>query len=184
MLAEKIKKTLVLSVFVCVAALVADYVSSDIVLKTPEIFNPFKTLAIALSVCIPVGFYLISQRLDVQSVKSELLASIQRQEIARLEAEKANALLKASEALYKLLADNQTDMISLWAEHGGNLYTSPSAERHFGFTDAERRALGNYSNIHPEDMAMVGALPPTVTLESGPVTAEFRVLQRTVRLNG
>ena len=80
MLVEKIKKTLVLSVVVCLAALVADYVSSDIVLKTPEIFNPFKTLAIALSVCVPVGFYLISQRLDVQSVRSELLASIQRQE--------------------------------------------------------------------------------------------------------
>jgi hypothetical protein len=90
MLVEKIKKTLILGVLVCIAALVADYVSSDLVLKTPEIFNPFKTIAIALSVGIPVGFFLISQRLDLIAVKARLLDCLHQQEVARIEADKAN----------------------------------------------------------------------------------------------
>ena len=56
MLVEKIKKTLVLCVVVCLGALVADYVSSDLILKTPQLFNPFKTVGTSLFVCIPVGF--------------------------------------------------------------------------------------------------------------------------------
>jgi PAS domain S-box-containing protein len=90
----------------------------------------------------------------------------------------ANASLREREALYRLLADNQTDMISLWDARGQNIYTSPSADRQFGFTDIERRSLGSFSNVHPEDIKVVSRLVPSVTVQSGPATAEFRVIHK------
>jgi PAS domain S-box-containing protein len=148
---------------------------SDLVLKTPEIFNPFKTIAIALSVGIPVGFFLISQRMDLIAVKERLLECLQQQEVARIETDKANELQQKNERLYRLLADNQTDIVSLWSSDGKNIYSSPSAERWFGFTNAERNEMVNSVNIHPDDVERVIAVRSGVTVESGHQTTDFRV---------
>jgi PAS domain S-box-containing protein len=178
MLAKKIRATLTLTIGVCMAALVTDYVTSDLLLKTPQLFNPLKTLAVTLAVCVPVAYYLISQKINIQTVEKRLLEILSQEEKGRVEVELANGKMKESEALYRLLADNQTDMISLWDADGINLYTSPSSERRFGFSNGERRALENYSNIHPEDRSILEDLTPRVTAESGPATAEFRIIHK------
>jgi PAS domain S-box-containing protein len=178
MLAEKIKKTLALTFFVCAAAVSADYVVSVRLLNTPQVFSPLKTFILALLLTVPVGYVLITQRINIHSVEDALLKSIAEHAAALSEIGAANAKLKESEALYRLLADNQTDIISLWAANGENLYTSSSAERWFGFTNAERSALEHSVNLHPDDVERVLAVRSSVTVECGHQTAEFRVLAK------
>jgi PAS domain S-box-containing protein len=177
-LTEKIKKTLILAFFVCSAALCADYVVSVVLLHTPQVFSALKTFILTLALTVPVGYFLISQRIDIQAVKDALLKSISEHAAALADIEAVNLKLKEGEALYRLLADNQTDIISLWAADGANLYTSSSAERWFGFTNAERNELEHSVNLHPEDAERALAARAAVTVECGHTTAEFRVLAK------
>jgi PAS domain S-box-containing protein len=89
------------------------------------------------------------------------------------------ARLQDSEHLYRLLADNQTDLISLWSGDGRNrLYASPSAERAFGFTAEEMMALPGSANAHPDDMPIITGLTDTLEHGGPAKSAEYRLHHR------
>src|SRR5580700_7324287 len=76
MLKQKLSTTAAIVLAVVVAALCADYVSNTFILQTPASFTPLNTFAIALFVSLPVCYYLVSQRFDLQRIKEALAAAV------------------------------------------------------------------------------------------------------------
>ncbi len=179
MLQRKLVITGGLVAIIVAAAVAADYALNVVVLATPALFTPITTAVIATLVASPVGFLVISQHLDVRRVRGALAASLADRERAVIEAETALERLRESEATYRLLADNQTDVITLWTAEGRRKYTSPSVERAFGYTVGEIMALENTGNMHPDDVEMIRNLFRTLTVEAGTRTVEFRLLHKT-----
>jgi PAS domain S-box-containing protein len=175
MLKQKLSTTALIVFLVVVAALSADYVSNTFILKTPGSFTPLNTLSIALFVSAPVCYYLVSQRLNLQRTKEALAVAVAEGQARREDAEAALERMRESEALYRLLADNQSDVISLWTADGERKYTSPSAERAFGFTPEAIMRMPRIANAHPDDL-IIGAL--TASLQPGGVSksAEYRLI--------
>jgi PAS domain S-box-containing protein len=185
MLTRKLIATLPFVAAIVVAAVAADYAMNVFVLSSPGVFTPIRTGLIALIVAAPVTYFLISQRLDMQRVKEALAASVAEKDRAigesrqrREEAERALERLRESEALYRVLADNQTDVISIWSADGGRKYASPSMEREFGFTVEEAVNQRDVPKMHPDDLPMVRDIFRTLTVAEGIRTAEYRLLHK------
>lgn len=74
--------------------------------------------------------------------------------------EARTAELRASEELYRMLAENTSDMIVLRDATGRTLYRSPSCTRNLGWTDGEV-AAGDWNTdgwrerVHPEDQRLI-----------------------------
>lgn len=87
------------------------------------------------------------------------------------------ANLRASEARYRLLADNTSDLVCLHAPDGRYLYLSPSVKTLLGFTHEE--LVGSYpdSLLHPEDCDRIRQQSHLVALsgyETVPITFRMR----------
>ncbi len=171
MLKQKLIRTAVLVTIVVAAALAADYVLNVVVLARPDQFTPVTTLLIATLVCTPVAYYLTSQRFDMQRVREALAASLADNQAAL-------GRLRDSEATYRLLADNQTDVISLWTPDGRRKYTSPSIERALGFTVDEIMARPGAGAMHPADNERMTSLFQDLRPADGVKTVEFRLLHK------
>jgi len=63
----------------------------------------------------------------------------------------AQQSMAASEAHYRLLADNVTDVIALTGADRSRRYVSPSIEQALGFTPEELQATPNYTYLYAED---------------------------------
>ncbi|HZR76130.1 PAS domain S-box protein [Bradyrhizobium sp.] len=70
----------------------------------------------------------------------------------RMEAERQ---LKESEARYRLLADNATDVIMTVAQDGKRSYVSPACEKLLGYTPEEMLPINSLDTVHPEDVSTV-----------------------------
>jgi PAS domain S-box-containing protein len=86
--------------------------------------------------------------------------------------------MAASEAHYRLLADNVTDVIALTSAAGARRYVSPSIERALGFTPEELQATPNYSYLFPEDRERVVAAVASLSPNADRRTIEYRVVHR------
>ena len=157
MLREKITGIAAVLAFGVGGALIGDFIYNVVLRNVPH-WDWLSTLVIAGLVTLPVAWFLVSQRLRIQAVRDEL---------------------KESEHLYKLLTDNQTDLISLWsADRTRRLYASPSALRTFGFSAEEMIAMPTSANAHPDDLPIILSLVDGLE-QGGPAkSAEYRVLHR------
>ncbi len=90
----------------------------------------------------------------------------------------AQARLTASEAQYRLLADNVSDVIALNALDGRRLYMSPSIERAVGRSPEEMRSANNYTFLHPEDAKWLPQALSQMVKDGGRATHRYRVLHR------
>jgi PAS domain S-box-containing protein len=177
---------------ILIAAVGVDYISNTFVFGTPHAFTPINTALIALLVGTPISYFLVGQRLDMQRVKDQLVESVGQKERAVLEvqlrrdeaeaaraaAEHALEQLRVSDKLYRLLADNQTDLISLWSADGRRIYCSPSIERTFGYTSAELLAMSGLGNAHPDDAPIIRDVFNAMAPGAGPRDAQFRMLHK------
>jgi PAS domain S-box-containing protein len=189
---KKVLSTLIAVVVIVIAAIGADYGSNTFLFGTPHDFTPINTALIAILVGTPIGYFLISQRLDMQRVKEKLVETVAQKdravvevqlrrdqaETAQANAEHALAQLQASDRLYRLLADNQTDLISLWDAEGRRVYCSPSVERAFGFTAAELQGMAPPGNVHPDDVPAIREIFQTLSVNDAPRDARFRMLHK------
>ncbi|KQQ19567.1 hypothetical protein ASF56_21785 [Methylobacterium sp. Leaf122] len=66
------------------------------------------------------------------------------------------ACLRESEANYRLLADNSTDLIVRCTPDGTRLYVSPAAKRLLGYEPEELVGTKSLDFVHPEDVADFG----------------------------
>lgn len=76
-----------------------------------------------------------------------------RQEIQ--ERQDAEAALRQSEAMYRLLADTSIDMISQQTLEGQYLYVSPACHRLLGYLPDELLGQSADAFLHPEDLAKI-----------------------------
>ena len=180
MIRQKVFGTLAVIAFGVTGATLGDFVWTVLLQhQPPALWNPWSTVVIAALVAAPVGWRLISQQASLRQVRDELSAALTVQERTRADAETAYERLRDSEALYRLLADNQTEIISLWAAEGGRrLYASPSAERAFGFTMAELMSLPNSANAHADDLPIIRDLVAGLEPGGAVRSAEYRLMHR------
>ena len=92
--------------------------------------------------------------------------------------EDAQRSMAASEAQYRLLADNVTDVIAMTGADRQRLYVSPSIAQALGFTPEELQATPNYSYLYPEDREAVLSTIDSLTPRDSRRTIEYRVTHR------
>ena len=95
-----------------------------------------------------------------------------RQELASTQAEQ-----RRSEALYRVLADNVTDVISLNDVFGKRLYMSPSIEAALGYPIDELYRMPMYTYIFPDDRAALVQKTANLARTGGRATAQYRVIR-------
>ncbi len=193
MLARKLLFTLVAVAIIVTGSELADYLVEIVLFPSLHGgYLPLATFAIATLVGAPILYYLISQRIDIERIKEELAEGIaykeravieiqarsREAERARADAEAALERLRESESLYRLLADNSTDVITLWSPDGQRIYTSPSAQRAYGYSNAELLAMTSSAHLHPDDHAHILSVIQSMTPDDGPRTAECRATRK------
>ena len=79
------------------------------------------------------------------------------------------------EQLYRLLADNATDVVTLHDLAGHYLYVSPSIQTFGGYTPEDLIGRSCWELIHPDDIAGVQQTMTEAIVEGGIVTLEYRL---------
>ena len=92
MLTRKLLWTTALTVTYAILAVGADFLLNVVVQKTPQLFSPVESAALAILIGAPATYYLISQRLDLKRAVAERDQSAQDLAIA---ADRAEAAAKA-----------------------------------------------------------------------------------------
>ncbi len=69
--------------------------------------------------------------------------------VERLRAERA---LRASEIRFRLIAENGSDVVSLYSTEGRLVYISPSCERVLGFLPEEMPGMAPFATVHAQDL--------------------------------
>ncbi|PZV21787.1 MAG: PAS domain S-box protein [Leptolyngbya sp.] len=84
---------------------------------------------------------------------ARLEASFDDLQRSKDEVERANAEIQHQAALFRLMAENMSDLVCLHALDGTYLYVSPSAEWLLGYTPEALIGLHPCSLVHPDDIA-------------------------------
>jgi PAS domain S-box-containing protein len=96
---------------------------------------------------------------------------------ARRRLNETQAKMRQSEALYRVLADNVTDVISLTQVDGRRLYVSPSVEQALGYSPEALYHTPNLGYIHPDDRRRVGGELIALGERGGEVILEYRAVR-------
>lgn len=91
---------------------------------------------------------------------------------------RAEEARRASEARFRALVQNSSDMISLFDAEGTVLYHSPAIERLLGYRPQDRIGRNVFGDpiVHPDDLERKRAFLNAIRNQPGaPVTAEFRL---------
>lgn len=86
--------------------------------------------------------------------------------------------LKESEALYRLIAINSSDVIALSGIDGTRRYISPSIEQALGHSVHDLLHTPNYTYLHPDDRDLVVSTIASLSPENHQRTIEYRVFRK------
>ena len=78
------------------------------------------------------------------------------------------------EQLYRLLADNATDVVTLHDLSGRYLYVSPSIQTFGGYAPDDLIGRSCWELLHPDDIPGVQQAMTEAIVEGGIVTLEYR----------
>jgi PAS domain S-box-containing protein len=96
---------------------------------------------------------------------------------ARRRLAETQARMRRTDALYRVLADNVSDVITLSDEAGKRLYMSPSIERALGYPLDQLQAMPIFGFIHPDDREALARQVAELQRSGGELTAEYRVVR-------
>jgi PAS domain S-box-containing protein len=82
--------------------------------------------------------------------------------------------LRQSEAKFRLMAENSSDIISTHTPDGKYIYVSPSCTRMLGYTPAELLGQNPYDLIHPDDQPLVRKIHKSLQQGQNNFVAVFR----------
>src|SRR5688500_7097401 len=71
---------------------------------------------------------------------------------SHLERLKTESALRESEMRFRLIAENGSDVVSLYSTDGRIVYISPSCERGLGFLPEEMPRMSPWATVHPQDL--------------------------------
>ncbi len=91
---------------------------------------------------------------------------------------RAEQALADSEARYRLLAENTSELIMLGHDDGRKVYISPASERLLGFKPDELSAMRLRDYVHPDDLDRLYATTARLTHGEDQVSVIYRVLHR------
>jgi PAS domain S-box-containing protein len=91
---------------------------------------------------------------------------------------RAEASVRASEARYRLLAENASDMVALFTPAFEYTYASPSAERATGHTPDMLVGTSGLAHVHPDDLARVESAIAEARSGDGGAKVEYRYRHR------
>ena len=97
---------------------------------------------------------------------------------ARRKFNEAQTQLAASEAQYRVLADNLTDVISLTDINGKRIYVSPSVSTALGYSIQEWYEGAIHSRLHPEDALWLPGKLAAFVEHGGEMTQQYRVIHK------
>ena len=100
--------------------------------------------------------------------------------LARTERLRMQKALLESEAQFRLLAENASDMISRHATNGNFLYVSPACEVMLGYRPEELIGQPSLDLIHPEDRVHI----LKIVRETPPTSVVYTVPYRALKKNG
>jgi diguanylate cyclase (GGDEF)-like protein/PAS domain S-box-containing protein len=83
------------------------------------------------------------------SIVAWVATKLHESHLERLRTERA---LRASEVRFRLIAENGSDVVSLYSTDGRLVYISPSCERVMGFLPEEMPRMAPFATVHPQDL--------------------------------
>ncbi|HZY65849.1 MAG TPA: PAS domain S-box protein [Rubrobacteraceae bacterium] len=86
--------------------------------------------------------------------------------------------LRESEELYRLLAENSTDMISKHTPEGVYTYVSPACETLLGYEPQELVGRSAYDFFHPDDLKEIREAHSTILSEQDTSTVSYRIRRK------
>jgi diguanylate cyclase (GGDEF)-like protein/PAS domain S-box-containing protein len=119
----------------------------------------------------------LNQTLE-QQVQERTFELAQTNQALRQEIEdrkRTEEALRQSEARYRLMADNISDLVSLHHKDGQFIYVSPSYQRLLGYSTDELIGKSLYALIHPEDTSQVQVHVNTGLTQIDLVQASYRI---------
>ena len=113
--------------------------------------------------------YLVKGRIDAPLLERSIRYALERY--------RAQEALRESEARYRLLAENATDVISVHGSDGATRYVSPAIRAMLGYEPGEVLGRPAYDFIHPDDVAQAKAFAEAAATEET-VTSTYRARRK------
>ncbi len=95
----------------------------------------------------------------------------------------AEGNLKATQNLYRLLADSTNDLVALHGRDTKYIYISPSCERLLGYNNQEILRKSPTEFCHPDDLRIVSLVFEKVARTGKPCQCTYRVLAKTGKVS-
>jgi PAS domain S-box-containing protein len=167
----------------------------DLILSDYELpsFDGIAALRIVKEKCPDVPFILVTGKLGeefaIEKLKEGATDYVLKNNLKRLvpsvnralqeaeeitERKRLRKVLQESEKLYRLLAENTSDMITRHLPDGTYLYLSPACRTLFGYEPEELIGSNAFAQMHPEDVKRIITITQESVRTGGSNVAQYR----------